>query len=121
MQRDQYGLHTITSLYFDTDHYDLIRTSLEKPGFKEKLRLRCYGQPAREDDVYLELKKKFDGVVYKRRISLPLRGAEGYLGSLWIQMCRQKADRAIGSPQLSSAYVQAACVPIPKPDCGDCQ
>jgi len=79
MQRDQYGLHTITSLYCDTDDYALIRASLQKPVFKEKLRLRCYGQPAMEDEVYLELKKKFNGVVYKRRISLPLYDAEEYL------------------------------------------
>lgn len=60
-------------------NYDLIRASLQKPVYKEKLWLRCYGQPAMEDDVYLELKKRLNGVVYKRRLSLPLHEAEEYL------------------------------------------
>lgn len=79
IQLDEFGLHTICNIYFDTEHYDLIRTSIEKPVYKEKLRLRSYGIPGENDEVYLELKKKWKGIVYKRRISLTLKEAEDYL------------------------------------------
>lgn len=72
MQADQYGESTILSLYLDTADSLLIRRSLEKPVYKEKLRLRSYGVPCDGDNVFLEMKKKVQGVVYKRRICLPL-------------------------------------------------
>lgn len=68
MEPDQYGKTTIASLYYDTPSYQLIRTSLEKPLFKEKIRLRSYGQATDESPVYLELKRKAYGIVYKRRV-----------------------------------------------------
>ena len=68
MTEDEYGLHTITSVYFDTDAYEIIRSSVQKPLFKEKLRLRWYGNPKPGDPVFLELKRKYRGLVYKRRI-----------------------------------------------------
>lgn len=68
MQEDGYGLHTICNIYFDTDNFDLVRASVEKPVYKEKFRLRSYGIPMQDDTVFAEIKKKFDGVVYKRRI-----------------------------------------------------
>ena len=71
MQADQYGESTILSLYLDTADSLLIRRSLEKPVYKEKLRLRSYGVPGDGDNVFLEMKKKVQGVVYKRRICLP--------------------------------------------------
>lgn len=79
MKGDQYGKHTICSLYCDTDDYLLIRRSIEKPKYKEKLRLRSYGMPTPDSTVFLELKKKLDGVTYKRRIPLTLAEAERYL------------------------------------------
>lgn len=79
VQPDRYPSGTVSNIYFDTPDYRLIRTSLEKPLYKEKLRLRSYGRPTKEDRVYLELKKKYDGVVYKRRIPMSLEGAEAYL------------------------------------------
>ena len=72
MALDRYGRTTIRNLYYDTDNYLLIRRSIEKPVYNEKLRVRCYGPAAPEDKVFVELKKKYDGVVYKRRISLPV-------------------------------------------------
>ena len=71
MKTDQYGLHTICNIYYDTDRYDLIRWSIEKPVYKEKFRLRSYGVPDRSDDIFAEIKKKFKGVVYKSRIAAP--------------------------------------------------
>ena len=67
---DKYGRTLIKNLYFDTDSYRLIRRSLEKPDYKEKLRIRSYGETAPESTVFVELKKKYDGVVYKRRIPM---------------------------------------------------
>ncbi|MBS6474884.1 MAG: polyphosphate polymerase domain-containing protein [Clostridiales bacterium] len=76
---DRFGKSTVCSLYFDTPSRLLIRRSLEKPMYKEKLRLRSYGTPSDESKVFLELKKKYDGVVYKRRIETELRHAMEYL------------------------------------------
>ena len=74
MQLDQYGRTSIASLYYDTPSYQLIRTSVEKPEFKEKIRLRSYGLATPASPVYLELKRKAYGIVYKRRVqsTIPL-------------------------------------------------
>ena len=83
MVEDKHGKVTIQSLYFDTDKYLLIRRSIEKPKYKEKLRLRSYGLLKEGKAGFLEIKKKMDHVVYKRRISLtPL--AANSLASLMI-------------------------------------
>lgn len=71
MKIDKYGRTNIRNIYFDTDTYELIRRSIEKPLYKEKLRVRSYGCPQNDSDIFVELKKKFDGIVYKRRLSLP--------------------------------------------------
>lgn len=76
---DSYGEYTICNIYYDTPDYNLIRQSIEKPKYKEKLRLRSYGVPAKEDQVFLEIKKKYKGVVYKRRSALSLKEAEAYM------------------------------------------
>jgi hypothetical protein len=68
MVQDAYGLHTISSVYFDTDAFELIHTSVQQPVFKEKLRLRWYGEPGDQSPVFWELKRKYRGKVYKRRI-----------------------------------------------------
>lgn len=80
MIMDKYGRHTICNIYFDTVDFDLIRTSLEKPLYKEKLRLRTYGVPETDEHTaFVEIKKKFEGIVYKRRESMSLKEAEDYL------------------------------------------
>ena len=68
MLLDRYGRTSIASLYYDTPNYRLIRQSVEKPSFKEKIRLRSYGRATPESPVYLELKRKAYGIVYKRRV-----------------------------------------------------
>lgn len=65
---DEYPNYTICSLYYDTDNWELVRASLDKPDYKEKLRVRTYGIPDSHSKGFVEIKKKFDGVVYKRRI-----------------------------------------------------
>ena len=71
MKLDKYGKTTIRNIYYDTDNYRLIRRSIEKPMYKEKRRVRSYTLANEESTVFVELKKKYDGVVYKRRLSLP--------------------------------------------------
>lgn len=73
MTEDEYGEHTICNIYYDTDCYELIRRSIEKPVYKEKLRVRSYGVPGIDDKVFFELKKKYDREVFKRRVSLSYR------------------------------------------------
>ena len=79
MTVDEYGLHTICNIYYDTKNYDLIRRSIEKPVYKEKLRLRSYGIPTLDSPVFLEIKKKYNKIVNKRRIQLTLQEAYDYI------------------------------------------
>lgn len=79
MQPDRYGLTRICNIYFDTPNSRLIRESLEKPVYKEKLRLRTYGEPDDDSLAFVELKKKYMGVVYKRREIIPYREAMDFL------------------------------------------
>lgn len=76
---DEFGRYTICNIYYDTDDFQLIRASLERPVYKEKLRMRSYGTPGDQDKVFVELKKKYDGVVYKRRTLMSAAGAAAYL------------------------------------------
>lgn len=70
---DTYDFSTICNIYFDTDDYLLVNRSIEKPIYKEKVRLRSYGVPKKNSKVFLEIKKKYKGVVGKRRVSAPLK------------------------------------------------
>jgi hypothetical protein len=79
MQADVHGRNTILSLYFDTPDYLLVRRSMDKPLYKEKLRLRSYGVASPDTTVFVELKKKYDSVVYKRRIGMTEQEARAYL------------------------------------------
>lgn len=79
MTADKFGETTICNIYFDDSGDNLIQTSIDKPIYKEKLRLRSYGLPQSDNDtVFLEIKKKYKGTVYKRRIALSLKEAEDY-------------------------------------------
>ena len=71
MKLDEYGKSTIRNIYFDTDDYILARHSIAKPDFKEKIRIRSYKKADEKSEVFVELKRKFDHVVYKRRIAIP--------------------------------------------------
>lgn len=79
---DEFGKSTINNIYFDTPDYRLIRASIEKPTvYKEKLRIRSYGAPGPDSNVFVELKKKYKGIVYKRRIDMTYAEATDYLCS----------------------------------------
>ena len=79
LSEDAFDSYSISNIYFDTPDFFLIRNSLERPLYKEKLRLRCYGEVTPDSPVFLEIKKKYDRIVYKRRTSLTLSEAEDYL------------------------------------------
>ena len=76
---DAYPTYTLCNIYYDTDDFKLIRASVEKPEYKEKLRVRSYGVPKEDGKVFVELKKKLGGVVYKRRITSDVFLAETLL------------------------------------------
>lgn len=79
MEPDSFGRSTIRNVYYDTDNYRLVRRSLERPIYKEKLRVRSYRTAKPEDEVFIELKKKYNSVVYKRRTDICQRQAADYL------------------------------------------
>lgn len=109
---DSYGRSTISSLYLDTPDFRIIRASIEAKNsghaYKEKLRIRTYGTPNDETKVFLEIKKKYKGVVYKRRISLTLCEAMDYINGVAnppdSQIMREidYAMRFYGSPKPSA-------------------
>ena len=71
LRLDGYGRTVIRNLYYDTDTFRLARRSREKPVYKEKLRIRSYRTVQPDEPVFVELKKKYNSVVYKRRVALP--------------------------------------------------
>ncbi len=78
---DEHGKSTVYSIYLDTPDYRLIRESITAGVYKEKMRLRCYGEPVNDSPTFLEIKKKYKGVVYKRRESLSFALANEYIKS----------------------------------------
>lgn len=85
MRLDEYNLnkefYTISNIYYDTEDDYLIRTSLSKPVYKEKIRLRAYGIPSAGDKVFLEIKKKFNKIVNKRRTSITIKDAKEFIST----------------------------------------
>ena len=79
LKPDEFGRSTVLSLYLDTPDHPIIRSSSEAVDYKEKLRLRSYGTAKVDSTVFLELKKKYGGVVYKRREAMTVKEAEIYL------------------------------------------
>ena len=79
IKSNKYPYSKICNIYFDTENKELIRKSIEKPIYKEKVRVRSYGVPDKKDKVFLEIKKKFKGVVTKRRVAVTLKEVYEYL------------------------------------------
>ncbi len=77
----KYDTYSISNIYYDTEDSHLIRTSLAKPDYKEKLRLRSYGTPDADAKVYVEIKKKFCGLTNKRRSAMKLSDAYTFLAN----------------------------------------
>lgn len=76
---DVYGQYTICNIYYDTEQFDLIRQSLRKPYYKEKFRVRSYGVPADETNIFAEIKKKSGDIVYKRRVDGTAAAIDAFL------------------------------------------
>lgn len=89
---DEFCKSTICNIYYDTPDFRLIRASLDKPVYKEKLRLRSYGVPTPNSKVFLEIKKKYQGIVYKRRVPMTLLEAEQYLSE---GICPEKGGQIL--------------------------
>lgn len=79
MIEDEHGKSTICNIYLDTEEFDLIRHSITKPIFKDKIRLRSYNIPTKDSEIYLEIKRKYNGVVSKRRIGMKLSDFYSYI------------------------------------------
>lgn len=101
MSIDKYGRDTIRNIYFDTDNYRLIRHSIEKPVYKEKLRIRSYRLARPDTNVYVELKKKYKSIVYKRRVSMPERAAMDWICSTPPKIANSK----IFNPQIPDSQI----------------
>ncbi|MBQ9057784.1 MAG: polyphosphate polymerase domain-containing protein [Atopobiaceae bacterium] len=86
MQPDEWGASTVLNIYYDTPQFQLVRRSIERPFYKEKMRIRSYGVPSEDDHIFVELKKKNDGIVYKRRSEMTQAEADALL-------------RGVGQPQ----------------------
>lgn len=111
MVLDEFGRTSVTSLYFDTPERSLVEKSLDKPLYKEKLRMRRYGSATTNDRVFLEIKKKFDGIVYKRRVALSHAAAYAYMnGMSYESACRRHplADPVMDDESLGSRSIQIA-------------
>ena len=79
MVPDRFAESTISNIYYDTPDFRLIRRSLDRPAYKEKLRLRTYRTPEADTEAFVEIKKKYDHIVYKRRVAMTYSEAQAYL------------------------------------------
>lgn len=112
---DDYGKYTVCNIYYDTLDDILIRRSIEKPVFKEKLRIRWYGEKQKVSVVFIELKKKYKGIVYKRRIGLSPNKAKLFMeGKIEPKEQKEKEiayfiKKYKTIPKLFLAYDREAC------------
>lgn len=122
---DEYGRSTICNIYYDTPDFRIIRKSLEKLVYKEKLRLRSYGTAGAEDKVFVELKKKYNGIVYKRRETLTLAQSDEYLAGHTKAPCDTQIFREIDwfrdyygnlKPAMYISYEREAYYSLENPD-----
>ena len=110
MALDAYGATRIDSLYLDTPDRSLICRSLEKPLYKEKLRVRSYGAFSESDTVYIEIKKKYKGIVYKRRVRMSKAGLDDYLNGMPYEEVQRRYPVPCSHPEadLAPGKVQIA-------------
>lgn len=114
---DGYGLHIVNNIYFDTPDYAMIRYSLAHPVYKEKFRLRSYGRPDESQRIYAEIKKKYEHIVYKRRVSAPKQDIRRLLQGEILPDCLLQTQQEIQwllkrwqpVPQVYIGYDRIAC------------
>lgn len=90
LEKDKYFKETIYNVYFDNDSNELINRSMDKPMYKEKVRLRSYEIPKNDTVVFLEIKKKFDDYGNKRRIEITHKEALDYIEKRKIPKCNKQ-------------------------------
>ena len=95
MQPDRHGISTVWNAYCDTEDLSLIRRSVERPLFKEKLRLRCYHVPRENDEVFVELKRKLNGIGYKRRMTVTYAQAKRLLAGEAVNSEDRQVEREV--------------------------
>ena len=93
--KDDFGTTTVISEFYDTPDFSLIRNSIERPLFKEKLRIRSYGVPSENSKVFVEIKRKLNGIGYKRRIYVPYAEAKKLLSGQEIQSENPQIEKEI--------------------------
>ncbi len=95
LPQDRHGAYTVLSLYFDTDDYAVIRACIDHPEYKEKFRLRSYGPVMENGIVFAEIKKKYQGITYKRRMDVPMEKLSGFLEGKEIPTSDPQIEREI--------------------------
>lgn len=124
LKEDDFGKYTISNLYYDTIDWQLIRASIEKTAYKEKLRVRSYGVPTENSKIFVELKKKCAGIVYKRRITTEVYRVEPFLCGLMPDSYYGQIGREISwfqklyhsAPKVFIAYDRMAYAGIDDPN-----
>jgi len=123
ISKDKFDKYTICNVYYDTPDAMLIRRSIEKPVYKEKMRIRSYGIASDSTNVFIELKKKYKGIVYKRRIAMPLKEATTYIAgeSIRTGQIEEEIDYFLGlyegiSPAMFISYNRQAYSAVENPD-----
>lgn len=106
MERDRFSESTISNIYYDTPDFRLIRRSLDRPAYKEKLRLRTYRTPHADTEAFVEIKKKYDHVVYKRRIGMNYQQAVDYLDGAPRQKRRRSRTKSTGSAGFTREFAR---------------
>ena len=110
MEPDLYGKTTIASLYYDTPDRRLIRASMDKPDFKEKMRLRSYGPATENSPVFLELKRKASGIVYKRRVRSTIPEVRAFFDGENELFADRQINRELNWFRDSYAPLEPACL-----------
>lgn len=95
INKDKNYFSTICNLYLDTKNYDLVKTSIEKPTYKEKFRIRSYNTPNLDDNVFFEIKKKYKDIVSKRREKIKLEDVYNYLEKGIYKNCNSQIMKEI--------------------------
>lgn len=95
LTKDLYFSETIYNIYFDNDNYELISRSLEKPEYKEKIRLRCYEEIKSDSKVFLEIKKKFYSHTNKRRVAMTYYDYQNYYEKGLLPNCDKQIMKEI--------------------------
>lgn len=85
--KDKYFKETIYNVYFDNDYFEIINRSIDKPIYKEKIRMRSYYKTDNDTNIFLEIKKKYDDTSNKRRVIISYKDYLDYINKNIIPNC----------------------------------